>query len=318
MAQKKLVFDVVFITENEEIFELRFKEIYNYIDYFLIFGTEENLKNIERYYGVINHKIKTFVLSDIFDSTTIDIKITSNLILDTIKELYSSFEDLIFFSYSNEIPNVKSFIENDIKIKEVQILKSDVFECDFSRKRKFSEVGPILVNFSHILKNKKVFLYSIFDLKNKMICNDVIIQNGYKILNYRKTPQPLPTYYYCPSSKKDVEYKFERNFRKFVFVFDEKRGQVYGDHIFQIKFKDSFPENTSIDLSKNLHFMEIYQPKHILYGNTINEFKEQYKFNEISRVLSIFNCQDEDEIEVHYDKKRKVKLKYLEIKNPSF
>ena len=56
MNEKKLVFDVVFIQGSEDIFELRFKELYNLVDYFLIFGTKDNFRKIKKYHGVIDHK----------------------------------------------------------------------------------------------------------------------------------------------------------------------------------------------------------------------------------------------------------------------
>jgi hypothetical protein len=47
MYQKKLIFDVIFIKGNEEIFELRFQKLHKTVDYFLIFGTESSLEKIK-------------------------------------------------------------------------------------------------------------------------------------------------------------------------------------------------------------------------------------------------------------------------------
>ncbi len=106
MTQKKLVFDVVFSSGDESVFELRFKKLYEVVDYFLIFGTEESLKKIERYYSQNDSKIKIFVVEQPLNLDSENEKSISITILNTITELYGSFEDLIFFSFSYEIPRV--------------------------------------------------------------------------------------------------------------------------------------------------------------------------------------------------------------------
>jgi hypothetical protein len=55
-----------------------------------------------------------------------------------------------------------------------------------------------------------------------------------------------------------------------------------------------------------------------LYFEDYDEFILEYKTNEIKRILSVFNCQDEDEIEIWFQNNKIRKLKYDEIKNPSF
>jgi len=53
-----------------------------------------------------------------------------------------------------------------------------------------------------------------------------------------------------------------------------------------------------------------------LYGSDTQSFNNVYKINEIKRIISIFDCKDEDDIEIFIDEQVK-KLKYHEIKNPS-
>lgn len=313
-----MIFDVVFIIDDEDILELRFMDMYALTDYFIIFGKEKSLEKIKKFYSGMDHRIKTFALQDTtnFDSTSISY--ISNSILDTIGELYSSFEDLVFLSYSNEIPDIKNLFDTDIKNKELRILKNVVYECSFKRKRKFKETGSFLTNFSYLLKNKKNFITDFFEMKTNMVIEDLTLHNGYKILNYKKTPEVLPSTYFCPILKKHVEYKSLRDSRKFVFVLNKSAQKISADHVFNVTFKDSFPEKIDVDINENNHDIDLFVPKTILYGNNSESFQEQYKHFEIRRILSNFDCQNEDDIEIHYDEKNIKTLKFHEIKNPSF
>ena len=318
MAQKKLVFDVVFITDDEAVFELRFQKLRESVDYFLVFGTDNSLKKIGKYYPEDYSKIKTFTLEENFSQKSNEADLISTLILDTIKEIYSSFEDLIFFSFSNEIPDLSSLDEMDIKSKEVIFLISDVYEGDFNRKRKYSELGSVLVNFSYLLKNKKNFLHEIFNFKLNMKAQDLGVKNGFKILNFKTNSDDLPDFYVCPFSGRYVEYKFDRNQRKFVFFCEVDKEDVDSDFIFKLKFVKKFPEKNIINLKNKIQNLEIFMPETPLYFTNLLDFQSNYKINSIFRVLSIFDCKDGDDIEIFLEDDSVKKLKYNEIKNPSF
>ena len=318
MWQKKLVYDVVFITGNESVFELRFQKLRESVDYFLIFGTENSLKKIETYYVIGDPKIKTFPIDESFTQSLENAESISTLILDTITKFYSSFEDLIFFSFSNEIPDLDSLEEMDVKSKTVNFLMCDVFEGSFDRKRKYLEIGSILFNFSHLLKNKKNFLNQFFHFKSNMKSQDVGIKNGFKILNYSKSTDNLPDYYQCSFSGKFVEYIFERTHRKFGFFYNVDSENLDFDYIFKIKFVDKFPEKCSIDLRNKIQEIEVFLPNTPLYFATLSDFQSNYKINQIKRLLSVFDCKDTDDVEIYYENESVKKLKFHEIKNPSF
>jgi hypothetical protein len=318
MNEKKKIFDVVFIIDDEDILELRFMDMYALTDYFIIFGKEESLEKIKKFSSEMGHRIKTFVLEDTMNFDSEDISYISSSVLTTIGDLYSSFDDLVFLSYSNEIPDIKNLFETDINNKQLRILKNDVYECSFKRKRKFKETGSLLTNFSYLLKNKKNFVSDFFEMKQNLVVEDLTLYNGYKILNYKKTPEVLPSTYFCPILKRNVEYKSVRDLRKFVFILNKSSQEISADHIFNVKFKDSFPEKIDVDINQNEHDIELFIPQTILYGKNLEDFQEQYKHFEIRRILSNFDCQNEDDIEIHYDKKNIKTLKFYEIKNPSF
>lgn len=316
MTQKKLVFDVVFSSGDESVFELRFKKLYDIVDYFLIFGTEESLKKIERYYSQNDSKIKIFVVELPLNLDSENEKSISTTILNTITELYGSFEDLIFFSFSYEIYDLLSLNEVDIKAKDVNFLLCDVFEGNFDRKRKHSELGSVLVNFSHLLKNKKSFFHEIFNSKLNKKTHDLGIKNGFKILNFTKSIDKLPNHYKCPFSDKFIEYKFERVDRKFCFFCDIDIHDVVGDYIFKLKFINKFPEQYSNDLNCKIQEFEIFIPENPLYFTDIEDFQSNYKINEIVKILFLFDCNDEDDVEIYSNDEIK-KYKFREIKNPS-
>jgi hypothetical protein len=318
MMQKKLTFDVVFVNGNETIFELRFQKLYQDVDYFLIFGSEFNLKKIEKYYDTKDSKIKTFSVEETFSEGLKNEEVISTLILDTIKELYSSFEDMIFFSFSNEIPNISSLNEIDIKSKEVNFLMCDVYEGNFERKRRHLELGPILINFSHMLKNKTEFLNQILNFKLNSKFQDIGVYNGFKILNYTKGVDNLPNHYVCPFSGKFIEYKFSRANRKFVFLCDVNVDNSEFDYLFNIKFIKKFPEEYFIDLNNRIQNLEIYIPQTHLYFTNLSDFQTKYKISEISKILSVFDCTDNDDVEIYYEDGSVKKLKFHEIENPSF
>lgn len=317
MNKKKLIFDIVLITGHEDIFELRFRENYIYVDFFLIFGNSESLEKIKKFYGVIDHKIKTFVVEESFTSETFDYDEISKLIIETTSNLYQTFEDLIFFSFSNEIPIIKDLEDFEIKSKEVLVFECDAYEVNFERKRKFKERGAVLTNFSHLIKNKKKFIEGFFKIKSTMVDSHVSVCNGYKIYNYNEGLTDLPSTYFCPISKKHIEYKIERTPRKFCFLFDEFPIEVDGDFIFKMKFENKFPESLEIDLKSSIQNLQIFLPNVKLYGEEHSFFEKEYKENEIVRVLSNFDCKDDDQIEIYHGEKDKKVLKYREIKNPS-
>jgi hypothetical protein len=316
MIGKKLIFDVVLIGDDVDVFEIRFKKLYEIVDYFLIFGDQESLEKLKEFYGVIDHKIKTFTLHKNYIDSLENNKFISISIQSTLEKLYKTFEDYVFISYDNEIPDIESLTEEQLNSKEVTVLLNDVYEYDSERKRKYPEVGPVLVNFSHILKNKKNFFYGVMQIKKSKRNQDTHIRNGFKILNYKKTNDIQSKFYECPVSKNLVEYHYKREKRKFVFFIDTPMKDCASDYRFEIKSTNKFPEETKIDLNKSENFLKIFVPEYNLYGSDTQSFNNVYKINEIKRIISIFDCKDEDDIEIFIDEQVK-KLKYHEIKNPS-
>lgn len=316
--QKKIVFDVVFITGDESVFELRFRKLHSNVDYFLIFGTKESLEKVDKHYIYEENKLILFPTENTFSVQLGQEEQISSLILETIKRLYCSFEDLIFFSLSNEIFDVSNLNEIDIKSKDVNFLINDVYEGNFDRKRKYSEIGPILMNFSHLLKNKKRFLQEVLNFKFNLKTQDSGIKNGFKILNFTNDTNTLPDYYECPFSGRFIEYIFERNHRKFVFSCDEEIDEIECDFVFKLKFVKKFPESNFIDLRNKIQELEIFIPEIPLYHKNLEDFQSDYKINKIYSVLSTFDCKDGDDIEIYLEKGLVKKLKFHEIKNPSF
>lgn len=313
MIEKKLVFDVVFITENDKVFELRSNHLSKNIDYTLLFGSEENLSKIKKFCVLGDEKTFTFVLPN----GSLDFEFISNSILDTIQKLYKSFEDLVLFSHSDEIPDLDSIEEIVIKSTNCNFLVCDVYEGDFNRKRKYTEVGPVLMNFSHIVKHKKEFLSHFLNPKFKWF-HDLVIKNGFKIINYETNLSNLHSTYTCPYSNKNVEYKNESTNRKFVFLLDTSFQDFTADFIFEIQFVNNFPEDLKIDFDKKHQKLKLFLPKKTMYTENYDDFSITYKTQEIKRILSLFNCQLEDDIEIHYENNEIKKYKFQEIKNPSF
>jgi hypothetical protein len=64
--------------------------------------------------------------------------------------------------------------------------------------------------------------------------------------------------------------------------------------------------------------LEIYLPENPLYYENLVDFQLKYKLNEIHRILSVFDCKDDDDVEIYFEDDIIKKLKYSEIKNPSF
>ena len=316
MNKKKLIFDVVIIVDNVDIFELRFQKLYEFVDYFLIFGPQEELEKLKKYYGVIDYKIKTFVLDQKYVGTKEQNQFISFSIQTLLEKLYGSFEDYVFISYDNEIPDIQSLSSYELNSKEVTVIMNDVYEYDLNKKRKYNEVGPILFNFSHILKNKKNFFSDVMQMKKLKFNQDTTISNGIKILNYKKITDKNFEFYECPVSKKTIEYRYKRNERKFVFFVESASKKIISDHIFNVSFSNKFPENFNLDLNQSEHKLEIFIPNKELYNSNSDSFENFYKIKEISRILSVFNCQNNDDIEVYY-KDQVLKFKFEEIKNPS-
>ncbi len=312
MTKKKLVFDVVFVYGDENVFELRFKKLNKHVDLFLIFGKKEVVEKIIKLYSLIEHKIKIFP----FDMENLNYDTLTTYILETIEKEYNSFEDIIIFSYPFEIPEIESLSENDLKSKDVNILLSDVYENNLTKKRLHPEGGSIVVNFSHLQKNRKNFLEEIFNLKKKPTF-DTAIKNGLKIINYNIEEKNESKTYKCPYSKKTFEYKNKGDERKFLVNLGGDIPDYECDFLLNLNFSSEFPEKLEIDFTKKLQHLDIFLPRQKLYDVDTEIFSLNYKLNEVNRILSVFNCQENDDVEIYLNNEIVKKVKFNKIKNPS-
>lgn len=310
MSEKKLVFDVVFLKGDNRVFELRIKETFEFIDYFLIFGDDKSLKEILTYIPKNSPNISTFNIDGEF--VTEDI---SEQILKFLEKNYKTFEDLVLFSFSNEIPNLKDLTAEEIKSKEVIVFKNDVYQYHSNLKQKFGEAGTTLTNFSHLLKNKKNFLVEVLNSLSNRLYRDTDIVNGKKFLFSESSSH---TTYKCPYSNKTIEFKKPIEPRKFIFFFGDVLDNDLGDFNFDVKFTNQFPESIDIGFGREIQKIQIYQPNNKIYGNNQTEFEFKYKTFEVLRILSFFNCQDEDNIVIYQPSFEVQSYKFSQIKNPSY
>ena len=315
MNKKKLVFDVVIVTGNEDVFKKRFLELHREVDFFIIFGTYDNIKEIKKYQGELVEKINYFELPNNFklESNEITNYINDKILEFTIKK-YQNFEDFIFFSFSNEIPQINLLCDKILLEERIQVLNNVVFQDNLNFIRKYPENGSIVTTLSFILYTNNFFEKILF-MKEKLYPKERTLKNGYKFLY---SSQKNSFTYYCPYSKKIVCLipKKKLKTRKFIFNFSNSKIASEADYIFNIDFISDFPEELSVDFNQKVQTIKLFLPKIILYGGEYKTFKLKYKMNEIPRILSNFYCSEDDIIEIHFGKEVK-KLKYSDVKNPS-
>jgi hypothetical protein len=346
MKKNFKIFDVVLFDGNQDLLNLRLSEFYNMVDFLMIVPLLDDIKcEVD-----IRFKDKVVLLetfkneSDFYD-----------LLKEFLSTNYESFDDLIFISKENEIPDFNHIDEiiNETKIRNVFIEHTTFcWNIDYLTKNNFW--GAYVFTFSKFLTHKNIF--QRFFGKNES--NFKKIKNGWKFLNFHKPTEDegfarenlLPSVNYdsattykviktpsnleLPKNVGILAYnKIGRDYmKKHLFLVESSNSvnlneisKLY-DTVSIIEFSDKGNEVIAENIGDSVYKSILHLPTNILYGEKpLKDFHDDYKKNEIKKIIETVFPQDQDSIRIIYKGFNDVvglwenfkNQKFSEIINPS-
>jgi hypothetical protein len=338
MSTKTKIFDVVFFQKNYEFLKLRMTEFEDTVDKFIFIPISDSKKK-EIELNLSKFPLNKIIVGEVFQ----DYDSLQKEIQSYIEKEYSSFDDWIFLSLENELPDFKnlSTILESIKFNYV-ILEHLTFCWNIDYLEKIKYYGSSVFTFSHILIRNNLF--SNIEYNKKNISEK--IKNGWFFKNFHFPLEEelkirenlLPTNNYSPATtykliERNFEipnnfhileyYKIGRNYMKkhLFFVDSEKKVNLIDikklyDTISIITFSENLDEIVAENIGDEVYKSVLYLPPTILYGNSaLNEFQEKYKKNEIKRIIETIFPQDQDTIRIVYKDFNDIEKTWEELKN---
>jgi hypothetical protein len=317
MKKNFKIFDVILFDGDLDLLNLRFSEFYDIIDFFIVVPFSNRIK------CDIDIKFKDKVI--IFDS----FKNETNL-YDLLKEFlrtnYESFDDIIFTSCENEIPNFSNLDEiiEEIKFRRVLIKhKTLCWNVDYYIKENSS--GSHVFTFSTFLTNKNILIKKNLNFKK--------IESGWKFLNFHKPnveevfarENLLPSVNYHPATtykliKTPSDFELPKNvgilaynkigrdyMKKHLFLVESSNtvnlnevSKLY-DTVSIIEFSDKLNEVIAESIGESVYKSILHLPTNVLYGEKpLKDFHDDYKINEIKKIIETVFPQDQDSIRIIY------------------
>lgn len=338
MNKKIKIFDVVISTSNPNLIKLRILEFLDIIDYFIIFTEQKNLKD------QLPPSDKIFI----FESGGNEFEVLKNFILSN----FNSFEDLIFFSKDNEIPDF-----NDLeKIKEEfkndnLIINHKTFYWNIDYLKNKNEFGSFISKIGNFLSRKKLDSLVSFIPQNLGI-STYTIESGWKFISFHEEKSNesffrenlIPTEDYNPITtykliNNPLTFKLPKNIniigynkvgreymKKHLFIVDSGKEinlleikKLY-DTVSIIEFSDNVDEIIAENIGESVYKNVLFLPNKKLYGGDIGlkDFQEIYKKNEIKRIIETVFPQDQDNIRIIYKDFFDLSILWSEIKEQTF
>jgi hypothetical protein len=325
MGKKINVFDTILFDGDIKFLKLRIIEFFDVVDYFIVLPNTERAKQILdiEWEFIFSQKEKIVVIDTYKDELDLQ-----ELIRETVKKLYFSFDDIIFLSKENEIPNFRDLdsIIDEIKYNSI-ILNHTTFywNIDYIHNELFN--GSYVFNFTTILTNPNL----IQSIPHKKNSNFEKITNGWKFESFHTSEENesyhrenlLPLIDYNPATtykltKRDFEIpenfnilgynKIGRDYmKKHLFLVESSNtvnineiNKLY-DTVSIIDFSDNVNEIIAENIGESVFKSILYLPTTVLYGRKpLNDFQDDYKKNEIKRIVETVFPQDQDNIRIIY------------------
>lgn len=343
MSKNFKIFDFIIYSGNLDFLRLRILEFQDIVDYFIIIPESENIElNLPL---EILEKISTF-------NTYKDVTLLYQEIKDFVGSKYLSFDDLIFISKEHDLPDFNNILEIVEETKNRNVVlkhKTLCWNVDYYLNEQFT--GSYVFNFSHFLTNLNI-LKNLWKIQSdsyesnfeKKLC-------GWKFVNFHEPNQNeifarenlIPDVIYNPATtykleKVDDNFELPKNIgilayhkigrehmKKHLFLVESDKDvnlneirKIY-DTVSVIEFSDSVNEMIAENIGESVSKSILYLPKNILYGeNQIKEFQEDYKKNEIKRIIETVFPQDQDSIRIIYRGFVDITFQWESIKNENF
>jgi hypothetical protein len=346
MKKNFKIFDVVLFDGNQDLLNLRFSEFYNMVDFFILIPLSDEIK----YEIDIRFKDKVVLLETFKNETHF-----YDLLKEFLSANYESFDDLIFISKENEIPDFNNLDEiiSETKIRNVFINHTTLcWNTDYFTKDSF--LGTYVFTFSKFLTHGNIF--KRFFGKNKSNVKE--IKNGWKFLNFHEPTVDevfarenlLPSVNYDSATtykviKTPSDFELPKNvgilaynkigrdyMKKHLFLVESSNtvnlneiSKLY-DTVSIIEFSDKLNEVIAENIGESVYKSILHLPTNVLYGEKpLKDFHDDYKKNEIKKIIETVFPQDQDSIRIIYKGFNDVvglwenfkNQKFSEIINPS-
>jgi hypothetical protein len=324
MRKNFKIFDVILFDGNSSLLNLRILEFSDVVDYFIVIPTSEESKM-----KIENKTEDKIVIFDVFQNY-LDLREELKIFL---VENYETFDDLIFISKENELPNFNDTQEIIVKTKIRGISlehKSLYWNIDFYDKK--NSLGSYVFNFSKFLTNQ---VYSnIFDINSSNIKDNFDkIESGWKFINFHEPTNDetyvreslLPSTIYSPTTTYTLEkrnnnfevpknvgilayHKIGREYMKqHLFLVESDKDinlneirKIY-DTVSIVEFSENSNEMIAENIGESVFKSILHLPSNVLYGEKpLKDFQEDYKKNEIKRIIETIFPQDQDMIRIIY------------------
>lgn len=332
--KKNKIIDIIFVGDNEDVLNFRIKELYDYIDNFIIINHNES--------GYQNNDSKVRILkTGPIDFNTFEPQPHLNDILEEcLKDLDMRLEDIIMVSNYNEIPDLEFLDEIIQELTYNPIyLEHIVFNWSFNYVSVERLKGTYIFDFAFYLRDYER-IERLMKYKNKNFFMGNTIKNGWCLLGFdyenhdeklyqNRIPvnfeNPLVSYQLLESTdvKLPKNYDFfgkinldRTTIKKIVFSDEQILNENDFDYIVYLNFIDEWSELKINEVTQNIFRVTSYVPKFTLYGDT-KKFIFNFKLNEIKRIIDYLFILNQDVIEINLEN---IKLKFTwgNLKNENF
>lgn len=367
MDKKYKIFDSVIFEYDLDLIKFRFEEISHLVDYIIILESKVDLEGNEKkllfkenfsFFKKWEDKIILVEWSPKDTDTSLKERMIScyDYLKETLLSNCKNFEDIIFLSKSNELPNYNNIddIISELTYGPVYLSPTNfVWNIDYiSNKISF---GCTCIKFTNLIQNKnfyhEVYINSVNSF-NEFITDTIIpvdlIKNGWKFTKFTSNNNsndlflkenllpyenisPITTYMLelrddtieLPVNYKLLPYnKIGRDYvKKHLFIVDCNTDHPFEfwekeyDTISIIDFSNDFKEIFVNPITNKTTRSLLFVPNKALYGDeSLEEFQENYKKNEIKKIIHTIFPQDQDNIRIIY-KNNDIDGLWLNLKN---
>lgn len=317
MKKNFKIFDVVLFEGNQDFLNLRFSEFYDIVDFFILVPLSGETKcEID-----IRFKDKVIFFEPLKNETHL-----YDLLKEFLTTNYETFDDIIFTSKENEIPDFNNLDEiiKELKFRVVFIEhKTFCWNIDYCTKE--NKEGSHVFTFSAFLTNRNILIKKNLNFKK--------FENGWKFLNFykvtdddtfaRETLLPSTNYNFATTYKliktpsnfelpKNVGIlaynKIGRDYmKKHLFLVESSNtvnlnevSKLY-DTVSIIEFSDKLNEVIAENIGESVYKSILHLPSNVLYGEKpLKDFHDDYKKNEIKKIIETVFPQDQDSIRIIY------------------
>jgi hypothetical protein len=320
------IFDIILFHGETELLKLRVQEFQGTVEKFIIIPMSDDL--IQTLSKIVF--TDEVIISETFENAT---KLYDEL-LEIMKKHYSTFDDLMFISKENELPNFNQIdkINEELIYRNLYLNHTSFYwNCDYVSRK--NEKGSFVTNFSKFLRNNNILKGFWRNQENNVKSNIKRLNNGWKFNNFHSPKENeifarenlLPDINYdlvntyklvdrpinleIPKNIGILAYnKIGRDYmKKHLFLVESGNSvnlneinKLY-DTVSIIEFSDNVNEVIAENIGESVYKSILHLPTQVLYDEkSLKEFQEDYKKNEIKKIIETVFPQDQDSIRIIY------------------